>query len=125
MRVLMFGWEFPPFVAGGLATATVGLVKGLLKNGVDVTLVVPFSAARSPLEVLRLVGAGEAAERGGLSLQRIPTPTEPYGNEEQYGRTLAGLERAQPGVTASSEAWPRRSVRTTVSLPVSVKRTVP
>src|SRR5580704_4884821 len=24
MRVLMFGWEFPPFVAGGLATATLG-----------------------------------------------------------------------------------------------------
>ena len=42
MRVLMFGWEFPPFQAGGLATATLGLVKGLLGRGIEVTLVVPF-----------------------------------------------------------------------------------
>ena len=33
MRVLMFGWEFPPFQAGGLATATLGLVKGSSTGG--------------------------------------------------------------------------------------------
>jgi len=42
MQVLMFGWEFPPYQAGGLATATLGLVKGLLQSGLQVTLVVPF-----------------------------------------------------------------------------------
>ena len=35
-RVLMFGWEFPPFQAGGLATPTLGLVKGLLNQGLEV-----------------------------------------------------------------------------------------
>ncbi len=30
LRVLMFGWQFPPFQAGGLGTATQGLVQGLL-----------------------------------------------------------------------------------------------
>ena len=29
MRVLMFGWEFPPHIAGGLGTACYGIVKGL------------------------------------------------------------------------------------------------
>ena len=35
MKVLMFGWEFPPHIAGGLGTACHGIVKGLAYNGVD------------------------------------------------------------------------------------------
>ena len=34
MRVLMFGWEFPPHIAGGLGTACYGLTKGLAKHGI-------------------------------------------------------------------------------------------
>ena len=33
----MFGWEFPPHIAGGLGTACLGLTKGLAKQGVDVS----------------------------------------------------------------------------------------
>lgn len=99
MRVLMFGWEFPPFVAGGLATATVGLVKGLLRNAVDVTLVVPFPVTESPLPGLRLVSVGDVtADR--LSVHRIRTPVRPYEGEAEYVRALAELERARPGTAA-------------------------
>ncbi|MEI6274080.1 MAG: glycogen/starch synthase, partial [Phycisphaerae bacterium] len=28
-RVLMLGWEFPPFITGGLGTACYGLTKAL------------------------------------------------------------------------------------------------
>ena len=41
MKVLMFGWEFPPHITGGLGTACYGLVKGLAKQRVDVLFVVP------------------------------------------------------------------------------------
>lgn len=43
MKVLMFGWEFPPHasITGGLGTACFGMTKGLLKNGVEVLFVVP------------------------------------------------------------------------------------
>jgi len=79
----MFGWEFPPFQAGGLATATVGLVKGLLRNRADVTLVVPFPVESSPLPELRLVSAdGPSADR--LVVHRIPSPMTPYGGAEEY-----------------------------------------
>lgn len=37
----MFGWEFPPFNQGGLGTACHGLTKGLVNNGVDITIVLP------------------------------------------------------------------------------------
>ena len=36
MKVLMFGWEFPPHITGGLGTACFGLTKGLLNQGVEV-----------------------------------------------------------------------------------------
>lgn len=42
MKVLMFGWEFPPHISGGLGTACYGLTKGLSElEGIDVTFVVP------------------------------------------------------------------------------------
>ncbi len=41
IRVLMFGWEFPPFNTGGLGTACYGLTKELVKNGAKVTFVLP------------------------------------------------------------------------------------
>ena len=39
-RVLMFGWEFPPHIAGGLGTACLGLTRGLAKQGVEVLFVI-------------------------------------------------------------------------------------
>jgi len=41
MKVLMFGWEFPPHITGGLGTACYGLVKGLAKKNINVIFVVP------------------------------------------------------------------------------------
>jgi len=41
MKILMFGWEFPPFNQGGLGTACHGLTKGLVNQGHAVTFVLP------------------------------------------------------------------------------------
>lgn len=41
MKVLMFGWEFPPHITGGLGTACYGLTKSLLKQGTEVIFVAP------------------------------------------------------------------------------------
>jgi hypothetical protein len=42
MRVLMFGWEFPPHISGGLGTACYGLTKGMSHiEGLEVSFVVP------------------------------------------------------------------------------------
>lgn len=41
MSVLMFGWEFPPHISGGLGTACYGLTQALLKAQVEVLFVVP------------------------------------------------------------------------------------
>ena len=41
MRVLMFGWEFPPHISGGLGTACEGLTRALARQGVTLCFVVP------------------------------------------------------------------------------------
>jgi len=41
MKVLMLGWELPPFNSGGLGEACLGLTKALTQKGVGITFVLP------------------------------------------------------------------------------------
>lgn len=43
MRVLTFGWDFPPQTTGGLGVACEGLTRELLKEGIEVIFVLPRS----------------------------------------------------------------------------------
>lgn len=62
MRVLMFGWEFPPHIAGGLGTACYGLTKGLSHfRDMDVTFIVPKAYGDEEQESMRLIGANNVA----------------------------------------------------------------
>ncbi|MBM3986897.1 MAG: glycosyltransferase [Planctomycetes bacterium] len=59
MRVLMLGWEFPPHITGGLATACAGLCEGLHRHGVDVTFVIPRAHGDEDQSLVRVVGCNE------------------------------------------------------------------
>jgi len=41
MKILMFTWEFPPLISGGLGMACYGMVKALLALGIEIDLVLP------------------------------------------------------------------------------------
>src|SRR5277367_5009729 len=41
MRVFMLGWEFPPYISGGLGTACYGLTKAMSGLGTDIMFVLP------------------------------------------------------------------------------------
>jgi len=58
MRVLMFGWEFPPHISGGLGTASYGLTKGMATlDDLEVIFVVPKEWGDEDQTKVRLVGA--------------------------------------------------------------------
>ena len=58
MRVLMFGWEFPPHISGGLGTASYGLTKGMSTlDELEVIFVVPRVWGDEDQSVVRLIGA--------------------------------------------------------------------
>ena len=57
IKVLMFGWEFPPISSGGLGTACYGLTKGLSRKNVDITLVLPEYPAGIKSEFVKILPA--------------------------------------------------------------------
>ncbi len=86
MRVLMLGWEFPPFITGGLGTACAGLTKSLVNAGTEVTFVLPKSVGPDSASHVRLVtprGITEplqktvAAPSASAALSAIAVPSAP------------------------------------------------
>ena len=61
MRVLMFGWEFPPHIAGGLGTACEGIVKGLAANGVETLFVMPSASGDEDQSATTIINASDVS----------------------------------------------------------------
>lgn len=60
MKVLMFGWEFPPHISGGLGTACYGLTKGLSGfDDVEIIFVVPKAYGDEDQSTMQLIGASD------------------------------------------------------------------
>ena len=95
MKVLMFGWEFPPHITGGLGTACLGLTKGLMNNDVDVIFVVP-KAYGDESEDVGIVNASDVSLDvhnkvfqeywDNLEYIEINSTLIPYAGEEEYYR---------------------------------------
>ena len=60
MKALMFGWEFPPHILGGLGTASYGLTKGMWECGdMDITFVIPKPFGDEDKSFAHIVGASQ------------------------------------------------------------------
>ena len=59
MKVLMFGWEFPPQISGGLGTACYAMTEALIKKNVQITFVVPNKYEGIAQNGSKIVGANE------------------------------------------------------------------
>lgn len=58
MKALMFGWEFPPHILGGLGTASYGLIKGMsLQPDMHISLVIPKPWGDEDQSFLKIIGA--------------------------------------------------------------------
>jgi glycosyltransferase involved in cell wall biosynthesis len=57
MKALMFGWEFPPHILGGLGTASYGLTKGMaMQEDMHITFVIPKPWGDEDQSFLRIIG---------------------------------------------------------------------
>lgn len=58
MNALMFGWEFPPHILGGLGTASYGLTQGMsLQGDMRITFVLPHPQGDEDQSFLHIIGA--------------------------------------------------------------------
>ena len=95
MNVLMFGWEFPPNISGGLGTACYGIVKGLsLCDDVNVTFVIPKAFGNEPSSNIQIISADNVA------LGRETLPIE----STTSFRTLEVFSKLVPYLTPESFA---------------------
>lgn len=97
MRELMFGWEFPPHISGGLGTACFGITQALVESGEDILFVLPKIDSRSRQSHVRLISASEVAREvripagprpGLLEVHEIESLLGPYLTEEGYRESL-------------------------------------
>jgi len=88
MKVLMLGWEFPPYQSGGLGTACYGLTKGLAQEGVDVTFVMPHVDGDVDADFVHLIGTKGKKVR----LRGIRSALRPYITAEGYTNELHHIE---------------------------------
>ncbi len=82
MKVLMFGWEFPPYKGGGLATACYDLTKGLAKHGISISFVMPHAGDDASAEFVKLIGTKDMSKK--VKIKKIDSLMMPYTSAEQY-----------------------------------------
>jgi glycosyltransferase involved in cell wall biosynthesis len=81
MRVLMFGWEFPPHISGGLGTACYGLTRGMSSiPNLEILFVVPKAHGDEDQSRIRVLGAGDVS----VDIRRV--------KESQYLKDLSYIE---------------------------------
>ena len=92
----MFGWEFPPHIAGGLGTACYGMTRGLARNGVEVVFVMPRAYGDEDQRFVRVVNASDVETIGTrdhefseellekVSFIHIDSNMLPYISPEEY-----------------------------------------
>ncbi len=98
MKVLMLGWEFPPYNSGGLGTACEGLTKGLNNHDVAVTFVLPKANGDAKASHVNLIVADKVyIDKDKLKFLEINSLLVPYITSEQYNEKYAGKARLKQG----------------------------
>lgn len=97
MQILMFGWEFPPLISGGLGTACFGMTEALTGLGHDIVFVMPrqgdgmlpaISGSIPVVQVSPVSDAGVALQ--GLTLRALHSTLRPYGDGPHERSLLTG-----------------------------------
>lgn len=116
----MFGWEFPPHIAGGLGTACYGMTRGLARNGVDVTFVVPHAYGDEDQRFTHVLNASEVEALYGstgsgaddilekMSFIHIDSNMVPYISPEEYQSYHEQYVKSGQRTWSTTDAWKQR-----------------
>jgi glycosyltransferase involved in cell wall biosynthesis len=92
MKVLMFGWEFPPYNSGGLGVACQGLARALVAQNIQLVFVLPK----------KLEGFSESfrfrfADVSGMDIAEVNSLLVPYITSEKYKTLVDASPNGQYG----------------------------
>jgi len=114
MKIFMLGWEFPPFISGGLGTACYGLTRAMDQLGMEITFVLPKVVEDKYATHVKLLSPG--SQKAAFSLQShelknvkfhtISSHLQPYTTPDKYQKrieeTLRQKHKIQLGNIKSS-----------------------
>jgi len=106
----MLGWEFPPFITGGLGTACYGLTKAMDQLGIQVTFVLPkIVESRYATHVNLLTPSSRALEASlpfgelkNVKFRTIDSPLQPYSTPDVYRRRIEEILRQKQKMSGST-----------------------
>ncbi len=87
----MLGWEFPPFISGGLGTACYGLTRALDAQGHEVTFVLPRPVDASHASHVRLVSPEAARPAAAAPEGDAPAPSPTVRHEQAGAPATVGV----------------------------------
>ena len=96
MKVFMLGWEFPPFISGGLGTACYGLTRAMDQLGLEVTFVLPKMVESAFATHVRLLTPKSwistisfmFKELKNVRFHAINSALQPYSSSDTYRRRI-------------------------------------
>ncbi|OQY05966.1 MAG: hypothetical protein B6I25_04940 [Planctomycetales bacterium 4572_13] len=120
MKIFMLGWEFPPFISGGLGTACHGLTKAMSSLGMHVTFVVPKPVETdssthvkmlSPLQCQPPKASSVSKSReilteeeiANVSFRHIPSALKAYTTPEYYEHKIEDILTLRSRQTVTEE----------------------
>ncbi|HOQ05170.1 MAG TPA: glycosyltransferase family 4 protein [Anaerohalosphaeraceae bacterium] len=116
MKVFMLGWEFPPYISGGLGTACHGLTKALSDLGVKITFVLPKPIeTQTPTHVQMLTPqhcrasktvtqtTETSQELKNVQFHTVSSPLQPYTTPQQYQKRLEEIIRQKQLLSSQSQ----------------------
>ena len=122
MRIFMLGWEFPPFISGGLGTACYGLTKAMDQLGMKVTFVLPKVVESqytthvkllSPASHMSQTSYYQTDEMKNVKFRALNSLLQPYFTPQTYQsqieeilknkRLMLGSQSLQPNQSSDSD----------------------
>lgn len=98
MKVLMFGWEFPPHNSGGLGVACYGLARALANKNIEITFVLP-KRLDIKADFVKLV----FADIPNLNTRGVNSLLYPYVTSSSYLKRLGSASLNMYGATLLEE----------------------
>ncbi len=116
----MFGWEFPPHIAGGLGTACYGMTRGLARNDVEVIFVMPRASGDEDQRFVKVVNASDVEALYGdvtsgaediikkMTFIHIDSNMVPYISPEEFESYHDSYVKTGQKIWETGDVWSQR-----------------
>ncbi|MGM5481319.1 MAG: glycosyltransferase family 4 protein [Nanobdellota archaeon] len=106
----MFGWEFPPFFAGGVGIVCFELVKQLVSEGIELEYIMPYCPDTvnpgfvDVMNTKKLARKYDGEVSTNIQVKRVRSLLSAYQTKEEYEHTLQQVKKQELGLDSSDDS---------------------